>query len=355
MKQNLRVLMVAPSPPPFGGITHWYELIKDYSNKTNIHIDSIDSSPRKSKRTIVYRIFVQGINMFSLNSVLRKKLSNDNYSAVHICTSGSLALIRDYIMLRTSKKMQTKSVYHIHYGRIPNLYKSNSLEWKLVLKNICLSNDTIVMDKQTYEVLITKVPHHKIHYIPNPVNCNAIIPDDNKKKYILFAGSVIKEKGIEELLEAWNMIKGDYYDYELRIVGTYLPEYYDYLISKFDMNRVQFKGQLNHKALIEEMKKCALFVLPSYTEGCPNVVLEAMACKKAIIATNVGDIPDLLSENCGVIIEPKNVIDLKEHIISLLSNPHKCDFMANNAYKKVRNKHNINDIFDKYLGVWTKC
>jgi len=54
------------------------------------------------------------------------------------------------------------------------------------------------------------------------------------------------------------------------------------------------------------------FILPSYTEGFPNVILEAMALGKPIIATSVGAIPEILSEECGVVMKPRDQRDIEQ-------------------------------------------
>ena len=73
--------------------------------------------------------------------------------------------------------------------------------------------------------------------------------------------------------------------------------------------------------------------MPSYTEGCPIVVLEAMLCKTPIIASSVGAIPELLSDECGLLVERKNVNDLTEKIDYLLKNPELQERLIKNAYK----------------------
>ena len=55
-----------------------------------------------------------------------------------------------------------------------------------------------------------------------------------------------------------------------------------------------------------------VFVLPSYTEGFPNVIIEAMAMGKPIIATSVGAIPEMLDEGCGVVVPPKDADSLQK-------------------------------------------
>jgi glycosyltransferase involved in cell wall biosynthesis len=58
--------------------------------------------------------------------------------------------------------------------------------------------------------------------------------------------------------------------------------------------------------------------LPSYMEGCPNVILEALACGRPVVATNVGGIPEIMSEECGRLVPPRDPAELAHALASVL-------------------------------------
>jgi len=60
------------------------------------------------------------------------------------------------------------------------------------------------------------------------------------------------------------------------------------------------------------MNACNLLCLPSHNEGCPNVVLEAMACGTPIVATRVGEIPNLLHGDQGILVRPEEIDSLSD-------------------------------------------
>lgn len=61
-----------------------------------------------------------------------------------------------------------------------------------------------------------------------------------------------------------------------------------------------------------------LVTLPSYMEGCPNVVLEALACGRPVVATNVGGIPEIMSDQCGCLVPPRDPVELARALASVL-------------------------------------
>jgi len=66
------------------------------------------------------------------------------------------------------------------------------------------------------------------------------------------------------------------------------------------------------------MAAADLVTLPSYMEGCPNVVLEALACGRPVVATNVGGIPEIMSDQCGHLVPPRDPAALAQALASVL-------------------------------------
>jgi glycosyltransferase involved in cell wall biosynthesis len=66
------------------------------------------------------------------------------------------------------------------------------------------------------------------------------------------------------------------------------------------------------------MAAADLVTLPSYMEGCPNVVLEALACGRPVVATNVGGIPEIMGDDCGQLVPPRDPVELARALASVL-------------------------------------
>ena len=312
---QLKICMVVPLPPPYGGIANWYSLISKYvSEKKNIvfiPLNNASKSQRKKKsgvRPLFDRIVISGFELFSIRNAFYEIVREFNPDVVHITTSGQLAIIRDIVLLRYAKRKGIPSVYHIRFGRVQDISKRDTIEWRMLKYAVSKADITIAIDRATELSLVSECRNADIRYIPNPFDIRIIEnirSSSSKRKRIVFIGWVIKTKGIEELLEAWDNLNEVSRHYSLEIIGPGEKNYITELNNKYFCNNVEFIGELNHDDVLNRLSVAKALILPSYTEGFPNSVLEAMALRIPVIATSVGAIPEMLADDCGFLIEPK--------------------------------------------------
>ena len=348
------IIMCAPLPLPNGGITNWYHIVEQEAEKNNYTLINLNTSPgtAKRERSILYRICIQGAKMLRLKNQAKRIIrKNPHIQVAHVATSGNLAFIRDALLLSLFKKNGIKTVYHIHFGRIPQIANQQNWEDKLMRKALKNADVVIAIDPNTHQVLSNTYPVKRVVYLPNPVP-KIEIDANSESKTVLFMGSVCSAKGIEELLSAWSEVYKTHSDWKLKIVGGYEQAYKKYLDNAFSQNGVEFTGYIQHDRAIKILAQSSFLVLPSYTEGFPNVVIEAMMCQKPVVATDVGAISDILSDKCGIVIAPKNVEELKKGIEMLISD----ETLRNNMGSRGRNKalaqYASDIIFEKYTKIW---
>jgi glycosyltransferase involved in cell wall biosynthesis len=111
-------------------------------------------------------------------------------------------------------------------------------------------------------------------------------------------------------------------------------------------DRVELRGWVTGEAKMESFEGCSILVLPSYSEGLPNVLLEAMAAGLAVIATTVGGIPELITHGVnGILIEPRNSIALAKALKELINQPELVRRMGEVNREKVRAFHDIGHLW----------
>lgn len=166
-------------------------------------------------------------------------------------------------------------------------------------------------------------PSATIFDIENPVQelFFCVRRSDMSDRVVLFIGSVVREKGIEELLEAFTKVNNG----KLKIIGNGGKSYIEYLRKKAGAlgiaDRVEWRGHRSPVEIATEFERAGVLVLPSYMETSPNTVSEAMCAGVPVIATKVGGIPDMVShEKTGLLVDSRNVDQLAFAIDHILDN-----------------------------------
>ena len=122
---------------------------------------------------------------------------------------------------------------------------------------------------------------------------------------------------------------------------------------------LKISGTLDNDQINELMVSSPLFAFPSYTEGFPNVVVEAMAACCAVIATDVGAIPEILAvlsdRPCGICVPPRNVEKLRNAIISVFEDPDKIPLMGKNGFDRVLHNYTPGKVMKEYESVWSQA
>jgi glycosyltransferase involved in cell wall biosynthesis len=183
----------------------------------------------------------------------------------------------------------------------------------------------------------------KVSVIPMGINCSLYMPNNsytpNRPKQILFLGRLAKIKGIDILLKALVNLS----DVNLLIAGDGVEKKeLEALANKLKVP-AKFLGMVLGEEKIKLLQSCDIVVIPSIvlqdgrTEGTPVVCLEAFACGKPVVASNVGGIADLvINGQTGFLCEPANEKQLREQIVTLLNHKN-YTLMGNQARELAKN------------------
>ena len=138
-------------------------------------------------------------------------------------------------------------------------------------------------------------------------------------------------KGVDILIKAFNKISNEFSEYTLKVVGYCDDKSYFEKISS-NNKQIQLCNPVNYSEVIKLMEGCSLFILPSRTEAMGRVLLEAMASKKPIIASNVDGIPTYIKDGYnGLLFESENVDDLAEKMHTVMSDENYARQLADNG------------------------
>lgn len=141
---------------------------------------------------------------------------------------------------------------------------------------------------------------------------------------IIFLGRLVASKGIYELLEAFRRISSDDTDLKLMIAGDGEDRQRaeDWCRSNGIQDRVRFAGRVSGIEKAQLLLDSDIFVLPSYSEGCPNSMLEAMAAGLPLVVTAVGGIPDVVEDGVnGFFVSCRDPDSIEVTLRKLLADP----------------------------------
>lgn len=189
--------------------------------------------------------------------------------------------------------MKKPKILHLH-GIDYNFLKKHHIS-RFLLKH--LAHTYISISKQMKKELTSLgIPKHKIIYLPNSIDTDLFKPNKRKEEnLLLFVGRISAGKGLHVLLEALHYLKNPVH---LTIIGPPDPT-----------------------EVVKWYQKASIFILPSFVEGFPVTVLEALACETPVIATPVGGIPEAIqNDKNGILIPQNNPVKLAEAIQLLLGN-----------------------------------
>ena len=172
--------------------------------------------------------------------------------------------------------------------------------------------------------------------VPNVVNTELFYPSPNEdkedgKKRLLLVANLFPQKGITYLLQALKLVRGKRSDFSLDIIGQGIKgartEDYEEITRGLGLEDVvNFRGARPREEVAEFMRNCHFFAQPSLYETFGVVYIEAMACGKPVIASDIPGPDEFITENVGILVPPKDVKALAEALEFMLD--HYTDYSA---------------------------
>jgi glycosyltransferase involved in cell wall biosynthesis len=181
-----------------------------------------------------------------------------------------------------------------------------------------------------------------------------IIPKDYVgKRIILYSGRLLALKGVDNLINAIPEISNTVGKHELLFIfaGPGDSSKYRQKLDKLNVKSdYLFTGSLPRDILIKLVKNSELAVVPSYNENCPYAVLESMACGTPVVASDVGGIPEIITDGVdGLLVQPGKPDILAKAIVNLLSDKSLRSLFSQRAKSKIANKFSWQTNIPKYL------
>ena len=354
-KTICRVLITSPvinSEHYIGGIASLTKLLIENNNKVD-YVHFVRGKGNYSNRGFLWLMR----QPFFLLQFVKQFLRYKDIKIVHINIPLSiLSIPRDLFLVLISSCFRKKVVAHFRGGeysqrkKIPFFYKM------MIYLLLIFSNKIIVLgDKERiFFIDCYKVKPEKIHAIPNAVKIPALIPIKSEKEFnILFLGRIDQNKGLNEIIEALKKLPEDII-FKFIVAGDG-PDRICFIneCERHFPERLKYLGIVIGKEKDEVLKNSHIFLLPSYFEGLPNALLEAMANRLVPIVTPVGSMPEVVSNNKNGLIIPVNDFQALSECITRLYRDKKLMYdLSINAYNTIHDRYSLSDYIRKINSIY---
>lgn len=345
-----KVLFVSPVPPPLGGMaTYTQDYLKSgiVDSFDVIHVNS--DCVGKLRYSGIFRQIMNVINCIVLFLLFSGRLFFRRPAIVHVATNSYAGFFEKALLILWARVCGARTVLHIHGGAFKEFYKHSSLlsKW-LIVRSLQSSSISIVLLKELKAFLCgIGISPEKVKVLENSVFMppkHGLRDRNGTLLRVLFLNRIDPDKGLWELLESTKAVCQKYDNIIFEIVGptTKLnPKLEKFIADNGLIEKVAISGPVIGKEKAIKYRNSDIYVLPSYIEGMPIGLLEAMSYGLPCIVTPVGAIPNLIrdGEN-GFLVGVKDTVKLTEAIEKLVGNVELRKEIGRAARRTIEEKYN---------------
>ncbi len=365
--QKLRVLISGHLPPPMSGIGAYYQTLLGSSLPERVDLCFIDTSSRRRASSETGRWSLA--NLFSaLADCLRfaKAAAAHRPQISHIATAFGLSFVKHSLCVALAKWTGSRVLLHPHCS-FHALYERHGKIWRwYVRKTIGLCDGVIVLSNE-WKGLREVLPDCRIAYLPNAIQLDDYVKVGRERiaagtekpgLEILYLGFLGRAKGSFDLLRAAKIVGAQRHQVVFRLVGQELTA------GEMDALKAQAKSDglesfVHIQSAVAGAEKTAalrsadIFVYPSYHEGMPMAVIEALACGLPVVATQVGGLPDLVFPSLNGLLVPAGQPDqLAAALLQLIDSPQTRSAMQRESLRLAQENFDIEKLVARLLDIY---
>ncbi|BBH22979.1 glycosyl transferase [Paenibacillus baekrokdamisoli] len=297
--------------------------------------------------------------IYSILAILRFPFSSISYNIVHLHSAAKGSFYRKSIYTYLSKILNKKLVFHIHASGFEDFKQSNRFNSWLVRKTLNRADYIIVLSDQMKRLVETSCDNDRVSVLPNPI----VIPEQaqidaykeaHDKVQLLFLGEIGPRKGIYDLVDAIELLpESSRNKVTLHVCGNNeIDKLKEYIASKQLTGNCIVHGWIDGEQKKKFLSNADVYILPSYAEGLPISILEAMAYGLPVISTNVGGIPEIVrKDENGFLIEPGDTRSLAEAVEMLVNDFH-LRLRYGQKSKTIVQPHDLNVVLDQLVDIY---
>lgn len=358
-----RLLFVSPLPPPTGGISNWMVAVRDSALRDAFEIRVVNSSPSAVDVTGTSRLrFGRVADALRILWQVAVELLRFRPDLVHVNTSYFWAFLRDGAAIRMARLAGARTLLHLRGGDFPEwAERSGAFVRSFILATLRRTDCVIALTAHTQRWLAAdEVEPERVRYLPNFVRLDAIgAPPDRSGRAgqpveILFVGWMIEAKGVRELLQAARGLP----EARFTLIGPPEPSFTATIEAEIAAlgDRLRVLPVQSRGEVFRHYREADVFVLPTWREGFPNVVIEAMAMGLPVVATPVGAIAEIFEDGrSGLLVPVRDAAALEAALRRLIESPALRLEMGQHARERVDALFSFDAVIAQLVAIYRDC
>ncbi|MCK4626504.1 MAG: glycosyltransferase family 4 protein [Phycisphaerae bacterium] len=352
-----RVVMLGPLPPLTGGMAAVVNNLRDSALASRCRLTVLNNG----KTTPEGRSVLSGIaSQMGLLYRLAETILRQRAQIVHIHTCSGFTFWRDCLHALVASLLGSHVVWHVHGGGFDVFAAQQARIGKAIMRfALTRASAVIALSEDWVGRLRAIAPRAKWRVVPNgvPISPKTVVVE-NRKPTFLFLGNLGEQKGAHDLVRATAIASRKGFEGQIDLAGKETEpgqiEAIEKIIAETGcQSQVRLIGVISGEAKDRAIKSADCMVLPSYAEGLPMAILEAMACGLLIISTNVGAIPEVITDGVeGFLIEPGDIEALADRLVRVGQDSQLRKRMGQAGKELVRQQYSLDIMINRLLDVY---
>ena len=324
------------------------------SEKVNFHLLKTTYYKDKNK-------FYKLICFFEAFFIFIRKIIWNKINLIHIHTSGGNSFYRSVFFILLGKLFRKKIILHIHSSTFYEFFLPKSKSKIKFIRKFFMMNEKVIVLCNDWKEKITahySIDEEHLIILHNPViiptNINTAKPNRNIFK-VIFVGFFIESKGIRDILEIAKLLKANRNDnIKISLGGKGdMQSHIENNIKENKLeNQIEIVGWIDKKEVHDTLSNYDLFFLPSYKEGMPISILEAMSVGLPILSTRIAGIPELVTDDFnGFLFSPGDIDNFYNKILWMKTNADSLKDYGKNSSLRIR-EFSSENIFHELIKIY---
>ena len=353
-----RIILIGPFPDPITGVSLANKVVKEILEESEgFKVDFINTS---------FPVFQDKVGSFSLKKLFfflkinLKALRLFKNDIVYITPGQTFFGIAKYMLfILLSTLLNKELIIHVHGNFLGKQYDElKGFKKKFFYYLISKFTKGIVLSESLKNNLLPFLDTSKIFIVENFAEdflFKDLKKDINKNLQIVYLSNLMEEKGILYLLDALAVLEERNIIYKAKIAGNIDESLKEKIVTKINkLENTSYLGIVYKKEKKELLEWSNIFVLPTFykMEGQPISILEALATKNVVIATNHAGIKDVITSNVnGYLVKPKSVESIVEPLLFLKENRDKIKEIAELNFEYFKNNFTVQKFKNKIIEI----